>query len=317
MTLSLRRVISHLGRTPEAGVRRAVDRPMSPFRISAKEINFSIMTHNMGLLVFPGNYLGTDRSGAIREIVAQIRSFLPDVVGLCEVFDDDEREEIRDALVNDYPYWRDGPDEDDFESDGGLLVLSRHPLLAAGQTIFRDSDGADSFANKGIIHIRIRPRPLQWPVPIDLFYSHMQDIETDDGVNTLYAQLSAMNLFIGQRAGSHYPRFIFGDLNIPAEQAGHYNQLLSRLGRPLDCWTLAGNAVSSGFTFDAENNFYDEPEDRPNVNHRLDYVLLKANNVAVPIISNIDVLKFRRNGRNISDHFGLRATFKHLAVISA
>jgi endonuclease/exonuclease/phosphatase family metal-dependent hydrolase len=314
MTLSLRRVINHLGRPPEWGVRRAVDHPIGPFTISAERISFSVMTHNMGLLVFPGNYLGTDRSGAISEIIAQIRSFRPDVVGLCEVFDNDERERIRNALVEDYPFWRDGPDEDDLESDGGLLMLSRHPLLAAGQTIFRDSDGADSFANKGVIHVRIMPQPS--PVPIDLFYSHMQDIETDDGVNTLYAQLSAMNLFIGERAEPNSPRFIFGDLNIPAEHAGHYHQLLSRLDQPVDCWTLAGNAVASGFTYDVDNNFYDEPEDRPNVGHRLDYLLLKARPAAVPIICDIDVLKFRRNGRNISDHFGLHAAFDHVAITS-
>src|SRR5262245_43026968 len=107
MTLSLRRVISHLARTPEEWGRRATDHLVGPCTSSFETINFSLMSHNMGLLVFPGNYLGTDRPGAIREIIAQIRAFLPDVVGLCEVFDDDERERIRNALVNDYPYWRD------------------------------------------------------------------------------------------------------------------------------------------------------------------------------------------------------------------
>lgn len=83
----------------------------------------------MALLVAPGDYLGTDRDGAVAEISARIRALSPDVAGLCEVFSDGERENIRTALSDLYPYFQEGPDEDDFESDGGLLLLSKHPYL--------------------------------------------------------------------------------------------------------------------------------------------------------------------------------------------
>ena len=53
------------------------------------------MTYNMALLIFLGNYLGTGREGAIEQIIAGIKSRKPDVVGLCEVFADGEREYIR------------------------------------------------------------------------------------------------------------------------------------------------------------------------------------------------------------------------------
>lgn len=314
MTIALRQLIDHLGRQPNDGLREALSRPDGPVKISVRRLNFSVMTQNMGLLVAPAPYLGTDRDGAIAEIIDRIRSYRPDVVGLCEVFDDDERELIRDALHATYPYWRDGPDEADLESDGGLLVLSKHPLLAAADTIFRDADGWDQLANKGIIHIRIRPEGA--PVPIDLFYSHTQDIATDEGPDTLYAQLSVMNNFVNTRAGPSNPRIIFGDLNIPAEQPGHYAQLMARLNMPRDCWTLAGNPVASGFTFVVDNNFYDDPDDGATSDQRLDYILLKADPPAVPIVADIDVLNIKRNGRNISDHFGLRATFSHLVVVS-
>lgn len=314
MAVALRQLIDHLGRKSDGSLREALSRPLGPFSISIRRLEFSVMTHNMGLLVSPAPYLGTDRSGAIAEIIERIRSFRPDVVGLCEVFDDDERKEIRIALADIYPHWRDGPDEDDLESDGGLLVLSRHPLLAASDTIFRDADGWDRFANKGVIHIRIQPD--RFHVPIDLFYSHTQDIETDEGPETLYSQLSAMNKFVNAQAGRSHPRIIFGDLNIPAEQPKHYGQLIARLGTPRDCWTLAGNPVASGFTFVVDNNFYEDLDDRATSDHRLDYILLSADPSTVPILADIDVLNIKRNGRNISDHFGLRATFDHLAVVS-
>ena len=77
------------------------------------------MTQNMGLLVFPGEYLGTNREGAVAEIISRITAISPDIVGLCEVFADGERETIRTLVQQFYPYFQEGPDEDDLESDGG------------------------------------------------------------------------------------------------------------------------------------------------------------------------------------------------------
>ena len=274
----------------------------------------SVMTHNMGLLVSPATYLGTNRSGAIAEIIAQIRLLKPDVVGLCEVFANGERAKIRNALKDEYAHWRDGPDEPDLESDGGLLVLSRRPFLAAADMIFRDSDGWDSLANKGVIYIRIRPH--SWPVPLDVFYSHTQDISTTAGVTTLYAQLNAMNAFVMSHAAPTLPRLIMGDLNIPAEQPQHYAQLLSR---------LAGRATAGRWRAIPRRGLHVRDRQQFLTTTRMtgrraisawSYVLFKGGTRAVPILSNIQVLKIQRNGRYISDHFGLRATFDRMAVIS-
>lgn len=117
----------------------------------------SVMTQNMALLVSPAPYLGTDRNGARAEIISRILGLSPDVVGLCEVFDDDDREKIRVALRMQYPHTREGPDEADLESDGGLLLLSKHPIESSHDTIFRECDGVDCFANKGVIHVRVHP----------------------------------------------------------------------------------------------------------------------------------------------------------------
>jgi endonuclease/exonuclease/phosphatase family metal-dependent hydrolase len=314
MSLSFRTLSNHLGRSPSGSLRHMVARPSGPLKISVEAKPLSVLTHNMGLLVFPAPYLGTDRSGAIAEMIAQIRLLKPDVAGLCEVFANGERAEIRNAVKDLYPHWQDGPDEGDVESDGGLLVLSRHPLLATANMIFRQSDGWDRLANKGVIHIRVRPSG--WPVPLDVFYSHTQDISTSNGVATLYAQLNAMNGFIATHADPALPRIIMGDLNIPGEQPHHYAQLLSRLGQPRDCWTLAGNPPDSGYTVITNSSFHADAGDRSSRNERLDYVLLEGSTRAVPILSDIQVLKLQRNGRYISDHFGLHASFARLAVMS-
>lgn len=313
--LSVRQLTRHISDVPAGAfsLRSLLRRPTGPLRLCVQASPFSVMTHNMGLLVSPGNYLGTDREGAIAEIITQIRALSPDVVGLCEVFDDDERGQIREALADTYPHYQEGPDEDDLESDGGLLLLSKHPLIAASSMIYRDCDGSDCYANKGMIHIRVRP--ASFPEPVDVFFTHAQDISTSEGVDTLYAQLDRMSSFIQQHGSLTAPRIIMGDLNIPGESAQHYAQLLNRLKQPRDCWTLAGNSPASGFTCVLDNNFYEDADDRPEVDQRLDYVLTTAGMRFVPILKNIQVLKIKRNGRFISDHFGLHALFDKFAVV--
>ena len=314
-TLSVRQLGRHItgNATNPSSLRWLLNRHTGPVTLSVQVAPFSVMTHNMALLVAPGDYLGTDRDGSIAEIVARIAALQPDVVGLCEMFSDGEREFIRDKLRLIYPHFREGPDEADLESDGGLLLLSRHPLLFARDIVYRDCDGADCFANKGILHMRLQPP--SWPTPLDVFFTHMQDIATSDGVRALYAQLDHLNGFMNLHGAPNVPKIIMGDLNIPAGDPQHYAQLLVRLRGPRDCWTLAGNSVASGDTLVMDNNFYEDPDDRPVRNERLDYVLLKAEHRTIPILSGIEILRFQHNGRFISDHFGVLAKFDTIALV--
>jgi endonuclease/exonuclease/phosphatase family metal-dependent hydrolase len=315
MTIALRAVGRHVG-APASGplsVRSMLARPSGGFVLRARTTSFSVMTHNMALLVAPGDYLGTDREGAIVGLVADVRTRVPDVVGLCEVFADDEREHIRGDLAALYPFFREGPDEADLESDGGLLVLSRHPILAANDMIYRDCAGFDCFANKGALHVRVQPPGS--PTAYDLFYSHMQNIEEDGGEGVLHAQLSALNEMIGRHADPANPVIVFGDLNMPAFAADRHAELLARLGAPVDLWVVAGNPVASGPTAIRDSNFFDDADDRPSGDERLDYVLLREGTGAVPILQGIDVLQLRHNGRLISDHLGVHARFDQVLTI--
>lgn len=313
--LPLRQLARHVPSTSTAplGLRHLLRRPTGPIRLSVQDAPLSVMTQNMALLVAPGDYLGTDRDGAVAEIAARIRAMLPDVAGLCEVFSDGERAEIRHALRDLYPHFQEGPDEPDLESDGGLLLLSRHPFSAAASFIYRDCDGNDCFANKGMIHVRVKA--ASWPSAIDIFYTHAQDISTDEGVSTLYAQLSSMQEFIQMRADPALPAIVMGDLNIPGEDPQHYRELLDRLKGVRDCWTIAGHPAAGGPTVVRESNFYEDADDRPAQDQRFDYVLLRAGTRAIPILEGVDILKFTRNGRFISDHFGVRAVFERMALV--
>ena len=149
-------------------------------RLEGKRSSFSVITYNLGLLVGPATYLGTDRDGAMAEAVQRIKDNKPDVVGLCEVFADGEREKICSNLSSIYEHFREGPDIDgifDRKSDGGLLILSKYPILDDNKIIYSKCKAWDCLAYKGAIHIRIQPpgSPNSW----DIFYTHAQDIWPD------------------------------------------------------------------------------------------------------------------------------------------
>jgi endonuclease/exonuclease/phosphatase family metal-dependent hydrolase len=92
--------------------------------------------------------------------------------------------------------------------------------------------------------------------------------------------------------------------------------MLNGLGGVRDSWTLLGNSVESGHTVVSDTNFHEDADDRPARSERLDYVLLRAGHRAIPIVSSIEVLRIQRNGRFISDHFGVFATFDRVALVS-
>jgi endonuclease/exonuclease/phosphatase family metal-dependent hydrolase len=315
MSTSIREIARHIEPYPPApsSLRTILKQPNANLRLHIRTAPFSVMCHNMGLMVAPAPYLGTDRAGAIDEIVLQIQRLSPDIVGLCEVFADGEREDIFNRLRPIYPHFQEGPDEADLDSDGGLLLLSKHPLLQSHAIIYRDCEGADCWANKGVIHIRVKSPNS--PMAYDIFFTHTQNIAEDGGREALYKQLTKMDDMIQQHADPNTPTLIMGDINIPAETPGDYNELLNRLRKPVDFWVVNGNEENSGFTFVADNNFYEDEDDNPHLNQRLDYVLLKSGINFIPILKNIEILKFRHNNRFISDHFGLHAQMETLVQV--
>lgn len=317
MSTSLREIARHIEPYPPAPntLRNILKQPTANLRLHVQTAPFSVICQNMGLMVAPAPYLGTDREGAINEIVSQIQSLSADVVGLCEVFADGEREDIFNRLKPIYTYFQEGPDEDDLESDGGLLLLSKHPIFQAHAIIYRDCASGDCFANKGMIHIRVQSPHC--PMAHDIFFTHAQDIEPDGGREALYKQLIAMNNMIHQYADPNAPTLIMGDINIPGENPRDYSELLNRLRKPVDFWVVNGNEENSGFTFVADNNFYKDEDENPRLNRRVDYVLMKAGTRFIPILKTIEILKLTRQGRFISDHFGLYVQMETLVQVDS
>lgn len=309
MNVSLRAWLrQQSGNAVHAGsVRSTLNATGRSLRLRRLDQGFSILIQNMGLMVPPGPYLGTDRQGAFDTLLRTIRSLQPDVVGLCEVYSDSERDLIRQQLADLYLNYREGPDERDLESDGGLLLLTRAPMTTFSQVVFDEAVWPDSFSNKGVLFAQIHNPQL--PDTIDLYLSHAQNIKEDGGRAALYSQLDQMADLVRSTRQATGPALIFGDLNIPAQNPADYAQMLIKLGQPVDLWTALGHSVDGldGCTFVAANNFYEDDDDNPKFNERLDYLLMLPGQALQPVFDRVEVLRMRHQGRDVSDHFGIYA----------
>ncbi|ULQ51760.1 endonuclease/exonuclease/phosphatase family protein [Flavihumibacter fluvii] len=323
MSVDLSNLFSYLqsGGSSTASLRQALPAFEHNCILSRQECNFQLMGQNIGLLVRPAPYLGTNRKGAIRELIEQIEFRSPDIVGICEIFDNDERNQIYKALKTIYVDRRDGPDRNTIidgraaKEDGGLLLLSKLPPIEGASILFDDLTGSDWLVNKGVLYIKLQPPGI--PFHFNIFYTHMQDIKAfgGEGQTVLYKQLSQLDNFISSKQKEDCVSIVFGDINIPADNPANYQEMMSRLKSPIDLWIATGQQPGTGHTFVPENNFYADADDIPDYRERLDYFLMRVGKKFIPIADGMDVLQLKHNGRDISDHFGIGVAFKEYIQI--
>ena len=313
--MSLDTILHQLGhRTGARSLRQALKLPRGVITLEERALPLTVMTYNMALMVAPATYAGPSsfRPQAIDELCKRVAALQPDVIGLCEAFSNSERAQIRGRLKQFLPFFMEGPDEDDLESDGGLLLLSKHPMQEKRSTIYRQATSPDSFANKGALFARIVPPGF--PSPLDIFYTHAQAIYPGgDGKKELLSQLLHLGHMIRAHSDPETPTLLMGDLNFPAEDPELYAKAFELLGSPIDLWLSQRPVPPVGATNVRDNNFYEDPKNdqrpKPGEDHRLDYVLLTPGLWHVPRLGSMEILKWSHQERQISDHFGLLARF--------
>ena len=106
-------------------------------------------------------------------IAAAITSADYDVIALNEVFDNDAKDTLVDALKDQYPYYVKYFKEGSAVEDSGLMIFSRFPFLPLPKTefqaevdgsnpndvafrLFEDCDGVDCHADKGAALVRVQ-----------------------------------------------------------------------------------------------------------------------------------------------------------------
>lgn len=287
---------------------------------------------NMGLLPGP-LYKGVDRDGAISGLIARLRQVQPDLVGLSEMWTSGDRETVLDAVRDIYPYSVEGPHDpiDLIVTDvelmgGGLLLLSRHPIVASAASVYRQCSGDDCLSNKGVLHARVERRGS--PSPIDVFLTHTQAAHPTVAGSTagarvaVEAQLRHLGAFVRASRDPAVPAVLFGDLNV--DQFAHpdlYAYLMSELGHPEDpgAVTDLADVVRPTGTSESDDgdvsSFHDDHPARPAddparfgaTTERLDYVLGFPGSLYVQHVDRAKVvIQQWEAGRDISDHYGVQ-----------
>ncbi len=288
---------------------------------------------NMALLPWP-LYKGIDADAALGALIAFLRELQPDVVGLSEMWSASDRDRVRSELAALYPYTVDGPHEAtvdvgvaEFElMDGGLLLLSRHPVVTQAQTLYRQCSGDDCLANKGVLHARIQRSGD--PCPVDVFLTHTQAAHptvagtTAGAREAVEAQIRHLAAFIRASRDALVPAMLFGDFNIDFfAHRDLYDRLLGSLQSPVDVipksptqrvkhptgTSESDDGAISSFHPDHPPRNIDDPARFGETVERLDYLLslpglLYAQHAAA---SSVVIVQWSP-GRDMSDHYGIQ-----------
>ncbi|ELP88059.1 hypothetical protein EIN_221920 [Entamoeba invadens IP1] len=102
-----------------------------------------------------------------------------------------------------------------FLCDGGLMILSRMPLLNRDQYVFKKSVFPDSLFSRGILYAKVHPNNT---TTIHLFNTHLQPISKDEKAKEVRRhQLDEVVKFIQKKtAKDNFPILVCGDFSVNA-----------------------------------------------------------------------------------------------------
>ena len=149
-----------------------------PAVLDSSPDKLSVLTYNVWALPFVSNQIA-ERLNVMPEYLAQY-----DVLLLQEAFSSDRENLIR-TLEEDYGYRYvtkilNNPEPNIF--NGGVILLSRYPIVNQAQTYFPDCAGSDCLADKGINYMEIIKQGRSYHI----FSAHTASFDTD--IARLYRQ---------------------------------------------------------------------------------------------------------------------------------
>jgi endonuclease/exonuclease/phosphatase family metal-dependent hydrolase len=253
---------------------------------------FDILSYNVYMLTPPTAY--TDQ--------AERAAILPDHIGgydaiiLSEVFYNDARDSILLPGLNaDYPYRTAVVDAPQSAEDGGVMIVSKWPILSSTYIVFDSCDGSDCLAAKGAMYAEIDKNG----VPYHVIGTHTQAWQS--GLLYRQAQLRQIRGFIDAlNIPANEAVLVGGDLNVDKilNNQNEYTDMFSilRAEEP----RYQGNT----YTYDPGLNLYASGTDY----EYLDYVLRLSEHLA-PLDSLNEVRIFRSVHDDVWDYFDLSDHF--------
>ncbi|WP_104037198.1 sphingomyelin phosphodiesterase [Vibrio jasicida] len=134
-----------------------------------------------------------------------------DVLVLQEAFSG-YREELFDDLAFEYPYKTDVLNGGGGALyDGGIITMSKYPIIDTDYLVFEHCTGTDCYADKGIVYVKINKNG----VPYHIFNTHLASYETLEAKRLRRLQLGLLRTFMLTKQIPEDEAVIYaGDFNI-------------------------------------------------------------------------------------------------------
>ena len=140
----------------------------------------------------------------------------------------------KDARLVCSPYYVMGPDGRGLpvQQDGGLVILSRYPIIACSAFSFKISSGTDNLANKGAVYARIQIGPSAEDY-IHVFNTHLQSHDYAETRQEHIRELLNFMVMIVEPEGINcHPIIIMGDFNVAADVCENWMEISGIISSP-------------------------------------------------------------------------------------
>ena len=200
-----------------------------------KNKTFRILSYNVRLFGgITGDKIGKAYMPEARldALIATLLKSDMDVIGLCEVWDQDYKKAISEGVGSVYPFSYLVEEAEKGRYYGsGLMLLSRYAIMDPSFTLYSNSDGNDSLANKGYVHAWMNVPQVESTdgfdryAPVDVFLTHMQSNSDNSHVRARKGQIRQLKDSIqkiqAESIRTNHPTFLIGDLNVIGEVGGN------------------------------------------------------------------------------------------------
>ena len=204
--------------------------------------------------------------------------------------------------------------------DGGVLVLSKYPILQHDTLTYELNVGNDMVVAKGMLYVRVQTGP---GTHVHVFATHLQRTYKNsylDCRTVRFSQLYAFNSFKSRKALDGQPIVLIGDLNVNAlapesvdkKSTSEYNRLIRTLN--MESYTLNDTVFQSygshQVTYGGDDTRLTSKEDI-NSKQSLDFVFTYSRDDGNYVIDGSDskIIEFNVDGNknftHLSDHYGI------------
>lgn len=268
--------------------------------------SFKVLSWNIYML--PGWIKKSGQMDRAKLIAEKLTDSEYDVLVFQEAFTKKTREVLWNILKEAYPY-NVGPvnaNGSKLKLNGGVWILSKHPMDLLGEIKFNKGKGADAFSRKGAMLVEVEKNGVHYQI----MGTHLQADESAsrDKIRMLQCQQIHDELLV-VHAKDSVPQLLCGDFNISKNDKIHYTEMLNILQAQNDSVSFGDKALHS---YNWENNDLIESEYEVTT---LDYIMLKKRFKPFATIKRSVVVltekwadRKGRSKKNLSDHHAVEIT---------